>query len=48
MKRHTQTYFDLNPKPTARKIVLDALLWAGYALYAVGMVYFTTIMLFSF
>lgn len=48
MKRHTQTYADLNPEPTARKIVLDALLWVGYALYAVGVVYLITIILFAF
>lgn len=48
MNRHTQTYFDLNPEPSAGKIALCALKWAGYALYAVGVVYFTTVILFSF
>ena len=48
MNRHTQTYFDLNPKPSAKGLLWQGVKYKALMLYAVGFVYSLTVLLFSF
>jgi hypothetical protein len=48
MKRHTQTYFDLNPKPSAKGLLWQGVKALALAIYAVAFVYLLTAILFSF
>jgi hypothetical protein len=48
MNKHTQSYFDLNPKPSCWRILRESVSWFFYAMYAAAVVYLVTIVLFSF
>ena len=48
MNRHTQSYFDLNPEPSAASLFWRGLKYIALMLYAVGFVYGLTVLLFSF
>lgn len=47
MKRHTQTYFDLNPKPSAKRALYSGLLYLCYTLYGALVVYFLTVFMLA-
>ena len=46
--RHTQNYFDLNPKPKPGGLIVQGLKFLGYAVWALVVVYVFTVVLFSF
>ena len=48
MKRHTQHYFDLNPRPSAWGLIRAGLGYLGLVVYGAGVVYLATVVLFSF
>lgn len=48
MSKHTQHYLELNPQPTAKRLILECAYWLGYVVYGAGMVYLLTVLLFSF
>jgi hypothetical protein len=48
MRNHTQSYFDLNPKPTAWALLASGLKYLGLAAWAVLTVWGLTFVLFSF
>jgi hypothetical protein len=48
MKRHTQTYFDLNPKPSAKGLLWQGVKALAYTVNAAAVVYLLTVLLFSF
>jgi hypothetical protein len=48
MKRHTQTYFDLNPKPSAKGLLWQGVKAIAYTVYAAAVVYLLTVIVFSF
>ena len=48
MNRHTQTYFELNPEPSAKGLLWRGVKYIALMLYAVGFVYGLTVLLFSF
>ena len=47
MKRHTQSYFDLNPEPSAASLLIAGAKYLALTVYAVAVVYLATIVLFS-
>ena len=47
MNCHSQSYFDLNPKPSAASLLLAGAKYLALTVYAVAVVYLATIVLFS-
>jgi hypothetical protein len=48
MRNHTQSYFDLNPKPTAWALLASGLRFVALAAWAALCVWGLTFVLFSF
>jgi hypothetical protein len=48
MNKHSLSYFDLNPKPTALSMLGSGLKYLASLLWAVAVVYGITVFLFSF
>ena len=48
MRNHTQSYFDLNPKPTAWALLASGLKYLGLVAWAALTVWALTFVLFSF
>ena len=48
MNRHTQSYFELNPEPSAASLFWRGVKYIALTVYALGVVYLLTVIVFSF
>lgn len=48
MRNHTQSYFDLNPKQSAKGLLWQGVKALAYTVNAAAVVYLFTVILFSF